>query len=67
METITTYSEKIPGDAGNYKWAVKFDRRNGYLGITQYDDALDRVLLSPGQIAELRKFLRRRPKSLKEG
>lgn len=60
MSTEWKYSEQIAGDKGNYDWPVRFDVHNGYIGITQWNDGSgDRVLLSPGQLAELRKFLRR--------
>ncbi len=56
------YSDKIPGDPDNFNWEVRFDKsREGYVGITQYDDELSRVLLSPRQVAALRKFLRSKP------
>lgn len=55
----TYYSEKIKGDRGNFEWLARFDRTDGYLGITQFDgDAVkDRVLLSPAQIRQLLEFV----------
>jgi hypothetical protein len=55
---VTTYSEKIKGNPGNYGWQVRFDLADGYLGITQFDGETvkDRVLLSPAQIRELVNF-----------
>lgn len=51
------YSEPVPGDAGNYKWAVRFDNIDGYIGINQTSNGtLNRVLLSRRQIKALMKF-----------
>ncbi len=58
--TTTKRSNLIPGDEGNYGWGVCFDRdrKDGYLGITQYHDAAppERVLLSPTQAQALMAF-----------
>jgi hypothetical protein len=57
----TIYSEKIPGDEGNWLWQMRFDKSTGgYIGITQYDDELSRVLLSPKQVRALLAFAKRR-------
>lgn len=49
------YSEKIPGEAGNYDWPARFDISGcGFLGISQNNE---RVLLSPKQVRELLKFI----------
>lgn len=72
-EEITTYSDKVPGDAGNYTWAVRFDNTGpadyigepGHIGITQFNEkgqVKERVLLSPDQVEEFLKFARRRRK-----
>ena len=64
---ITTYSDKIPGEHGNYGWSVRFDNTGpadyihepGYIGIIQYDEhgnLKERVLLSPDQMEALIKF-----------
>ena len=59
---VTTHSERIEGDQGNYNWPATFDiTPSGYLGITQSADSVWRVLLSPTQVKELRKFLRGKP------
>lgn len=53
-EIATLYSGEIPGDRGNYNWAVLFDSTNGYIGISQRaDDRPERVLLSPRQFKAL--------------
>lgn len=56
---LTTYSEKIKGNSGNYNAQVRFDLTDGYLGITQFDGAevRDRVLLSPAQARDLLNFV----------
>jgi hypothetical protein len=65
---VTTYSEVIPGEEANYKWAVRFDNTGpekyvgepGYIGVTQFDEngaVKERVLLSPRQAQELRDFI----------
>lgn len=56
----TKYSDKIPGDRGNYKWSVQLDLTDGYLGITQFDgdEVKERVLLSPKQVEALLDFRR---------
>lgn len=55
----TTYSANIPGQRANYRLSVKFDVTDGCLGITQTlkDGTSERVLLSPGQVYELRRFM----------
>lgn len=62
MAERTIYSDKHPGDAGNYRWLVRFDRTSGYLGITQWRDDIwtERVLLSPSQVRALLAFVRPR-------
>lgn len=56
----TRYSEKIDGDKSNFNWPVRFDDMDGYVGITQFNDAdIDRILLSPVQIKALIDFVRR--------
>jgi len=56
------YSDKIDGDEGNYRWAVTYDRSDGYIGITQTEDGnvKDRVLLSPAQVKKLTEFIAQR-------
>lgn len=67
-EDFTMYSEKVAGDNGNYKWAVRFDNTGperyphepGYIGVTQFDEngkVKERVLLSPEQSMALHKFI----------
>jgi len=58
-EELTKYSEKINGTRGNHDMAVRFDRKDGYIGITQWPvgEAVDRVLLSPKQVKELLSFI----------
>lgn len=67
---ITTYSQKIAGDSGNYDWEVRFDNTGpikfshepGYIGITQFDEKgefKERVLLSPNQVRELVAFTKK--------
>ena len=66
--TNIMYSSEIAGDEGNYGWVVKFDKggkpgaTKGYVGITQCENGKvkDRVLLSPGQVEELAKFLKKK-------
>jgi len=64
---VMSYSDKIPGDKHNYKWAVRFDNTGpadyvhepGYIGVTQFDEEgnlKERVLLSPKQMDALIKF-----------
>ena len=55
------YSDKVKGDARNFDQAVKFDKQEGYIGITQYDgdSVRDRVLLSPKQFEALKRFTAR--------
>ena len=53
------YSKNIPGDSGNYDWAVSFDFSQGYVGINQIQNgnkAEDRVLLSAKQVEALIAF-----------
>ncbi|KKM18279.1 hypothetical protein LCGC14_1667330 [marine sediment metagenome] len=62
------YSPEISGDEGNYEWAVHFDKTGkpgatkGYLGITQLEKGKvkERVLLSPDQVTELAKFIKKK-------
>lgn len=55
---ITRYGERIPGAPANFGLAVRFDRTDGYVGISQYDDGtIERVLLSPKQVEALLAFL----------
>lgn len=56
---ITEYSKKIPGERGNYKWPVQFDITDKYVRIVQLDGekVKDVVLLSPGQVRALLKFV----------
>lgn len=58
-ELITTYSDLVPGDRGNYDLPVCFDRTGKYIGITQLngDTVSNRILLSPKQVRELLAFL----------
>lgn len=71
----TKYSEKVEGNDSNYKWAVRFDIDNGYLGINQYHSSdegnkIERVLLSPKQVRALAKFCgltKRAPDAPKRG
>jgi hypothetical protein len=62
-ETETTYSANVPGAAGNYHWSARFDRTDGFLGITQErdDGPHERVLLSPAQVRALLRFIRPLP------
>lgn len=55
----TTYSEKIKGARGNYNWTVRFEKTDGFLGVTQYEGETikDKVLLSPDQVRELVSFV----------
>lgn len=58
----TEYSAVIPGQDGNYEWAVRCDETGGYLGITQFDEldkVKERVLLSPNQVEALIRFYRK--------
>jgi hypothetical protein len=61
--SVTHYSEKIEGHPSNYRWAVRFDVSNGFLGINQFKDdkVQDRVLLSPDQVRALVKFYNAHP------
>jgi hypothetical protein len=60
VSTRTRYSARIKGQASNWDLAAKFDMTAGHLGITNYDGpkVTNRVLLSPEQVRELKKFLR---------
>lgn len=60
MNETTHYSAQIEGDRGNWRRPVQFDRTDGYIGITQFneDGGVDRVLLSPAQVRQLKTFLR---------
>lgn len=54
----TRYSDKVPGQAGNYCQPVRFDMTGNYVGITQWkDDGIERVLLSPAQVRALKVFV----------
>jgi hypothetical protein len=59
----THYSDWIDGARGNYDWPVRYDRTDGYLGISQIEGGKDRVLLSPKQVQELIKFIEQQPRS----
>ena len=61
------YSDEIPGDETNYNWPVRYDLNSGSLGISQAGaigtngvrvNAIERVLLTPDQVAALLDFLR---------
>jgi hypothetical protein len=58
---LTIYSKEFQGERGNYKWPVRFDLIDGFVGITQFDgkEVKDRVLLSPKQMRELLTFIRK--------
>ena len=58
----TRYSKRIKGAPSNWNLAARFDLTEGHLGIVNFDGpkVTDRVLLSPEQVRELRKFLRER-------
>lgn len=62
---ITRYSERIEGAIGNYKWLVRFDVTDGYLGISQMEDnkVKDRVLLSPKQVKAMNEFIQPKARS----
>ena len=66
MKGITTYSEKIPGNSGNYHWSATFENIGGFIGITQehfITGSVERVLLSPRQVKALIAFVtKRRPR-----
>jgi hypothetical protein len=56
---MTKYSATVPGTARNYNWPIRFDKTDGFVGITQLETdgrIKDRVLLSPKQITELLLF-----------
>jgi hypothetical protein len=57
-ERITQYGNKIPGDRGNYNWAVRADVTDGYVRIQQFDDEMSVVLLTPKQWAAISKFVK---------
>jgi hypothetical protein len=59
MDEITTYSETHSGDKRNYYWSVRFDETGGYVGIQQTGDENTRVILSPKQVEEFLKFLKK--------
>jgi hypothetical protein len=69
MSELTMYSQEIPGEHGNAKQRVRFDKtgrsgqKSGYVGISQYakdgSGPNDRVLLSPKQVAVLLAFLKK--------
>jgi len=56
---ITDYSGRIAGTPQNHGLAVRFDVTDGFVGISQFDGkrVADRVLLSPGQMRALFRFL----------
>lgn len=57
---VTYYSDELVGDRGNYWWSARYDVTRGHLGISQTTEKgrpTERVLLSPYQIKELKKFL----------
>lgn len=64
-EDEIVYSEKLKGDKGNYGWEARYDLSGKYLGISQYHpdrpngQTIERVLLSPAQVAALVKFLKK--------
>jgi len=62
VSRTTRYSEKISGTERNWVGDVRFDHTDGYLGITQFNESLDRVLLSPHQVKGLLEFLNVRGK-----
>ena len=55
----TYYSKDVPGDSRNWKWPVRFDYTDGYIGIAMTIGARpsERVLLTPKQFDELVKFV----------
>jgi hypothetical protein len=53
----TVYSPTYVGNESNYDQQVRFDNTGGYLGITQYGDSLQRVLLTPQQVKRLTAFI----------
>ena len=58
MSERTRYSEKLPGDPGNYRWEVRVDVTGGYVGINQVNDTeTARVLLSPEQWDAVKRFV----------
>ncbi len=60
---ITTFSKKVPGRKENFNWDVSFDETDNFIGISQYEKGNEgwnqRVLLSPRQVDELIKFVKR--------
>ena len=56
----TVYSDVVPGVAGNHDQSVRFDYQDGFVGIVKFDggSVTDRVLLSPGQVRALYRFLK---------
>lgn len=58
----TVYSETVKGHARNWRRDARFDKTDGFIGISMFEDGKcdDRVLLSPQQIRELFKFVGRR-------
>lgn len=63
MTGQTQYSAPHKGNRGNHRLAVRFDKTDGYVGISQFEDAplsgrtMDRVLLTPQQVRALVAFL----------
>lgn len=58
----TRYSGDIGGDDGNYHWPIKLDiNKDGYLGINQWGNKMDRILLSPEQVQEIISFVQQNP------
>ncbi len=61
---ITRYSKRVPGTKRNWNWSVKFDKTDGYIGISQTHNEpllegelkLERVLLSRRQFRALVAF-----------
>lgn len=59
IETTTTqYSGDIRGDAENYYRAVSLDFTDGYIGISQQAEKLERVLLTPKQFDKLVEYVK---------
>lgn len=65
----TRYSEKIPGNERNWNWSVRFDSTGGYIRLVQTheDGTIEIVLLSPGQVKALLKFLGAERKKTAQG
>ena len=56
---LTHYSAIVTGTSQNWHQDVRFDKTDGYLGISARQDGhwKDRVLLTPTQIIALLKYL----------